>query len=92
MGMCLLIRDFHQVLFPSCVAEGAREGLKVCHYCGWSHLLLATSSPAPLARRYGQKEVLDQFEGGTAVPPTAHNLCATCMECSECDTSRNRKA
>ncbi len=55
--LCELTRDFHPVLSPSGVAEDLLfgEGFQVCLDRGCPHLQQAPSSPAPRARRCGQK-------------------------------------
>ncbi len=57
--LCELIRDFHPVLFPSCVDEdsGSTEGLQVCLERGFPRLDLASSSSALRVRRCKQNKV-----------------------------------
>ncbi len=66
--LCELIRDFHSVLSSLCVAEDSRsgEGLQVCLGRGCPPLQLASSSPAPRARRCGLNDIIDQFTVGTS--------------------------
>ncbi len=78
-----LIRHFHPVLSPSCVAKDSRSGdrfqvgLDRASPC----LQLASSSSAPRARRCGKENVLDKLTFGTScgmskqAEPSLHEQC-----------------
>ncbi len=60
--LCELTRTFHLIPSSWCMAKNARSGKgpRTCLGRGCSRLQLASSSPAPRARRCGQKWFLDQ--------------------------------